>query len=162
MKWITALVALILSLSSAWAVDEGPIKPRDTMPLVLPRNPINRPPPASVHLQMEKFFAQLQQAKVDDAFKDLFKDAEQLQKRYNAEEFISKTKQALLVYGSVAGFELYDNRALGSRMISLTYFVYLQSMPLRWRMVYYAADGQNWKLINLSVDDLLDQSALAE
>jgi len=162
-KFFTLILTLCLaSLEALQAQETGLLKPRDAVPLILPRSAINRPPPPEIHVQTEKFFTTLQQAKVEEAFQEFLKDSDQLRKRYNVDEFVEKTKQALLLYGSVQGFELYDNKAVGGRLLNLTYFVYLQNMPLRWRMVYYSADGQVWKLINLSVDDLLDQSILAD
>lgn len=154
------LFLLIMPLSAQEI--EGPITPADTTHLVLPRNPTNRQPPMEINLAIEKFFVSLQREKIDEAFTELLSNSHHVQKKYNVEEFINKTKQALTVYGKLNGYELYDNRAIGSRVLYLTYFVYLDTIPLRWRFVYYSGDGESWKLINLSVDDLLDQSLLAE
>lgn len=144
------------------AVDAGRLTPKSAVSLLLPRNPNNRQPPPEIGMQVEKFFVALSQDKVDEAFQFLLAKSEYIQKKYQVDEFIQKTKQAITVYGKLYGYELYDNKKVGSRLIVLTYFIYLKEVPLRWRLIYYAADSKNWRLINLSVDDLMDESLLAE
>ncbi|MFZ5805742.1 MAG: hypothetical protein ACOY3I_00840 [Verrucomicrobiota bacterium] len=135
---------------------------KNAAPLILPRNPNNRPPPSAISMQIEKFFIGLQQNRIDEAFQILLADSEYVQKKYQVDEFIAKTRKAVVIYGKINGYELYDNRPIGSRMVCLTYFVYLQSIPLRWRLIFYAADGKKWKLMDLSVDDLLAESIMAD
>lgn len=170
MKPFLILIAAILTFpllaasdSTAPATQPPPlVKLRDTVNLVLPRNPSNRPPPMIILQPVEKFFTTLQKNDVDGAFKDLLADADELRRKYDTNDFIERTKSAALMYGPISGFELYDNHAVGTRIIYLTYFVYHKAVPLRWRLVFYSADGASYKLINLSVDDLLDQSILTE
>lgn len=154
--------ALASSARSSSAGEQNMITPRMAASLILPRNPINKTPPAKVETQINAFFDALKQDKVDAAFQDFLKDAEEIHRKYDTDEFVQKTKRALGAYGNVLGYELYDNRAIGSRMMILTYFVYLQSTPLRWRFVYYNANNSAWKILNLSVDDLLSESVLFE
>jgi len=166
-RFLPILFATTLGTSLLAAPDSSTpppplVKLRDTVSLVLPRNPSNRPPPVAIRQQVETFFSTLQKNDVDGAFKGLFADAEELRRKYNTDDFIERTKSASLMYGPISGFELYDNHPIGSRIIYLTYFVYYKAVPLRWRLVYYSADGIGYKLINLSVDDLLDQSILTE
>ncbi|MFH1066487.1 MAG: hypothetical protein V1746_01080 [bacterium] len=150
------------SPSSSSSAKEPSVQPRMAASLILPRNPINKAPPAKVETQIGTFFDALKQDKVDTAFQDLLKDSEEIQRKYDTDEFVQKTKRAIGAYGNVQGYELYDNRAVGSRLMILTYFVYLQSTPLRWRFIYYNANNTAWKIINLSVDDLLSESILIE
>lgn len=159
---VAALGSTLIAAPDTTSPPPPLVKMRDTVNLVLPRNPSNRPPPAAVLQQVEKFFASLQKNDIDGAFKDLLVDADELRRKYDTNDFIERTKSASLAYGPISGFELYDNRPVGSRIIYLTYFVYHKAVPLRWRLVYYSADGLAYKLINLSVDDLLDQSILTE
>lgn len=161
--WTLLLLALT---STGWSVTpvnpDGPVKVRDTTPLILPRNPSNRQPPAEVSARIEKLFNAFQKNDVEAGFQGLFGDSEEIGRKYDVNDFIAKTKQAISLYGEAKGFELYDNRMVGSHIMYLTYFVYLKSIPLRWRFIFYNNDGTRWQLINLSVDDLLDQSLLAE
>jgi hypothetical protein len=159
------ILILCFLLSSALFAAEPTaqiVKPKDMVPLILPRNPINRPPPQDIQKSIDTFFQTLQKGDVDVAFRDFLANSEHVQKKYDVNEFIAKTRQAFAFYGNAKGYELYDNHTVGSRMIYLTYFLYLKSIPLRWRIIYYAADPNDWKLINLSVDDLVDQSILSE
>ena len=141
--------------------DSSIIKPREAIGLILPKTPNQRPAPAYISAPVEKFFNTIQKGDVDTAFKDFLANSDHIHNRYDVDDFVAKTKYALSVYGAMQGFELYDNRAVGARLMYLTYFMHLKAIPLRWRFVFYAPDGQNWKLINLSVDDLLDQSILS-
>lgn len=119
--------------------------------------------PPDVQLQVERFFLTIQQKQVDKAFDDLLKDNDRLKRKYNVSEFVSKTKQALELYGDMSGYELFDSRLVSSRIVVLTYFIYLDAIPLRWKLVYYTPGrSDQWRLINLRVDDLLDESLLME
>lgn len=163
MTRILTLLLLLAWVSTAPAAEPVSIvKPRDVAPLILPRNPSNRPPPPAVLAQIEKFFTTMQTKDIDGAFKEFLKDADELRRKYDVNDFIEKTKYANDMYGPVQGFELFDNKPVGSRIIYLTYFVYHKAIPVRWRFIFYAPDGTGYKLVNLSVDDLLDQSVLAE
>lgn len=141
--------------------DSSVIKPREAFGLILSKNPNQKPAPSYISQPVEKFFNTIQKGDVDTAFKDFLANSDHIHNKYDVSDFVTKTKYALSVYGQMQGFELYDNRAVGSRLMYLTYFMHLKAIPLRWRLVFYAPDGQTWKLINLSVDDLLDQSILS-
>lgn len=162
-KYLMFLLCLMFLVTQTHAQKtQKNINARDVAPLILSKKPNKRPPPTEIGLQVEMFFIKLQQEKVDDAFKILLEKSAHIKKKYDINEFINKTKQAFKLYGKMNGYELYDNRSVGSRLVYLTYFIYLESVPLRWRLIYYSPNNRDWKLINLSVDDLLDESLLAE
>lgn len=160
--WILVLGMMAGSVWGAAGDSTDKAAMRNPSLLLLPKRPQNRQPPPEIGLQIEKFFVGVSQDRVDEAFQGLLAGSEYLQKKYQINDFIQKTKQAISIYGKLNGYELYDNKKVGSRLMVLTYFVYLKSTPLRWRLIYYAADSKNWQIINLSVDDLLDESLLAE
>jgi hypothetical protein len=162
MKILPPLLILTLLAVNLLPAQDSPVRPRDVAPRILPRNPSNKVPPAPIQLQIEKFFLAIQSDKVDTAFNDFLKETEFSNRRDLVEGFVKDTKHALLLYGAMNGYELFDNRPVGSRLYLLTYFTYLKSKPLRWRMVFYSPTANEWKLINLSVDDLVDESLLAD
>jgi hypothetical protein len=119
------------------------------------------PPPPSIQLKMEKFFLKVQAGEVKKGFADLLEETEYRNQSELADSFVSDTQKAVKLYGAPQGYELFDNQKYGNRLKVVTYLLYLEAKPLRWRMVFYATkDLSSWRLINLRVDDLFDESIL--
>ena len=111
---------------------------------------------------MEKFFLSIQNKQVQEAYNTLMADSELESKDDQIRELITKTSNVLAEIGPLTSYELYDNRTAGSRMMCLIYFSYQAKKPLRWRVVLYAATPEQWRVINLSVDDLVAESLLGQ
>jgi len=127
---------------------------------LLPRDASAKQPPASVQLRMEKFFLSIQNKQIQEAYTTLLSDSQLESKEEQVKELITKTSNVLAEIGPVTYWEIYDNRTAGSRMISLIYFSYQDKKPLRWRFIFYASTPDQWRVINLSVDDLVAESFL--
>lgn len=125
---------------------------------LIPREASNKQPPAPVQLRMEKFFLAIQNKQIQEGYNTLLADSELDSKEEQVRDLISKTSNVLAEIGPLTSYELYDNRSAGSRMIALIYFSYQAKKPLRWRFVFYAATPEQWRVINLSVDDLVAES----
>jgi len=124
------------------------------------RDPIATQPPTPVQLRMEKFFLSIQNKQIQDAYSTLLADSELESKEVQIKDLITKTSNVLAEIGPVTYWEIYDNRNAGSRMMALTYFSYQDKKPLRWRFIFYAPTPEKWRVINLSVDDLVAESFL--
>lgn len=133
----------------------------DDMREFLPSSPISSKPPSSVILLIENFFLSLQNNNVSKGFKTLLKDSKVSQAEEWQQLFIKKTNQALQDYGKMISYDLYDNRPIGSNIRILTYFSYLETEPLRWQFIFETPKNKKWKLINVRLDDLLDESLLS-
>lgn len=160
LRSLIGFLALAICFASLSA-QTGLIKPRKAPADLLPRNPQNAvPPPPAVSTQVKEFFLALQANSVEDAYRGIMKDSIVDDKDYKVKNLVSQTKNLNDKIGILNGYELYDNRNAGNRIISLTYFSYHKKMPLRWRFIFYAGTVNQWRLINLSVDDLVVQTLL--
>ena len=159
------LLPLLIATSPLWsapatkAPDTNLPKVTTLIPQLLPRNPINKPPPGAVQKQLEAFFAGIQSGKVDESFKALVANNPALSDPAAVPEFVGNIRKGLEVFGPIQGQELYDNRSVGSRILYITYISFHPKKPLRWQFVYYSPVGADWKLLNLRFDDTIEHEA---
>lgn len=153
---LSAFLGLLLACSCfSTASAQSSISAKNNL---FPRDVSNKQPPAPVQLRMEKFFLSIQNKQIQEAYNTLLADSELDSKEEQVRDLITKTSNVLAEIGPLTSYELYDNRTAGSRMIALIYFSYQSKKPLRWRFVFYAATPEQWRVINLSVDDLVAES----
>ncbi|HSI82151.1 MAG: hypothetical protein ACAI35_00650 [Candidatus Methylacidiphilales bacterium] len=117
-------------------------------------NPDMTPPPPEVAESINGFFAELKNGAAEKAYDVLLANTRIKERRDQVQALVSRTGQAMGLYGRVQNAEMYDNRRLGTRLIVLTYLSYSEIQPLRWRFVYYKP-GATWIMINLDCDDKL-------
>lgn len=166
MKFI--LLLLFLPLLSLFAAPTNKVPPKDLpkvntlLPQLLPRNPINKPPPAVIAKQLDIFFLGVQSGKVEESFKALVASNPTLSDPAAVPEFVENIRKGLDVFGPLQGYELYDQRAVGSRVLYATYLSYHPKKPLRWQFVFYTPVGADWKLLNLRFDDTVEQSLIPD
>ena len=103
---------------------------------------------------MARFFAALQRKEVDGAYDQLTKGTKIAERADDVKMLKSKTKDAISVFGVMSGFEGIAKKSVGERLISYTYVSLGKEFPLRWRFYFYKPQ-ENWKLIDLRVDDRL-------
>lgn len=101
-----------------------------------------------------RFFASLQKKEVDVAYDQLTRGTKIAERADDVKMLKSKTKDAISVFGAMHGFESVAKKAVGERLISYTYVSLGKEFPLRWRFYFYKPQ-ENWKLIDLRVDDRL-------
>ena len=161
-KALLPILILTTSLLAAPA-SKGPStnmpKVSTLIPQLLPRNPSNKPPPAPVQKQLEAFFQGVQAGKVEECFKTLVASNPTLSDPAAVPEFVGK---GLEVFGPLQGYELYDQRTVGTRVVYITYLSYHPKKPLRWQFVFYTPIGADWKLLNLRFDDTVEQSLIPD
>ncbi len=161
----TLLLALALALPcAAQAQSQSNLTPTPPngrlMPLAKNRS-LEQPPPA-VQVIVEKFFLGIQAGKVDESFKELFATSKLEDKQTQLTELVFKTEGVIKEIGQANGYELINNESISSRLLVLHYFTYHPDKPLRWRIIFYAGKPDEWRVINLTVDDLVSESALSE
>ena len=162
------LILSLIGVPTLWSAP--PAKAPDTnlpkvttlIPQLLPRNPINKPPPGPVQKQLEAFFSGIQAGKVDESFKALVANNPALSDPAAVPEFVGNIRKGLEVFGPLQGQELYDNRNVGSRVLYITYISFHPKKPLRWQFVFYSPVGADWKLLNLRFDDTIEQSLIPD
>ena len=103
---------------------------------------------------MTRFFAAIQRKEVDAAYDQLTKGTKIAERAEDVKMLKSKTKDAISVFGVVGGFELVTKKTVTERLMSYTYISLGKEFPLRWRFYFYKPQ-ENWKLIDLRVDDRL-------
>jgi len=128
----------------------------------LPLNPVTLAPPKDVQLKIEKFYLTIQSNRTEDAFNEMLKGSPLENSADPIKAFAAKVNDALKSYGSMRGYELYDNRPLGSKIHLLTYISYLDSKPLRWQFIYRSEKGGPWNLQTVRVDDQLDPAIVQD
>lgn len=127
-------------------------------PAPAPSSPAAPAEPAAEGESPEKtvtrFFAALQRKEVDAAYDQLTKGTKIAERAEDVKMLKSKTKDAISVFGVIGGFELVTKKSVTERLMSYTYISLGKEFPLRWRFYFYKPQ-ENWKLIDLRVDDRL-------
>lgn len=100
------------------------------------------------------FFASLAKKDIEGAYDNLTKGTKIAERAEDVKTLKAKTKDAIAVFGAMKGHEVVATQKVGERLISLTCVSLGQDFPLRWRFYYYKPEDQ-WKLIDLRVDDRL-------
>ncbi|MEM9399226.1 MAG: hypothetical protein AAF984_03385 [Verrucomicrobiota bacterium] len=124
----------------------------------LPDEPITSQPPASAQIKLEKFFLSIQNRQVRQGFELLLEGTGLVQQPGTMDQFIGNIENAISEYGAMNAYELYDNRPLGLDIRLLTFIAFLRDEPLRWQFFYRVRSRNDWEIINLRVDDLLDDT----
>ena len=166
MKKVLLPILILTSSLLAAPASKGPStnmpKVSTLIPQLLPRNPSNKPPPAPVQKQLEAFFQGVQAGKVEECFKTLVASNPTLSDPAAVPEFVGNIRKGLEVFGPLQGYELYDQRTVGTRVVYITYLSYHPKKPLRWQFVFYTPIGADWKLLNLRFDDTVEQSLIPD
>jgi hypothetical protein len=119
--------------------------PRQTLP-----NPMLDGPSQMV----ANFFGSLQSGKIDDGYATLTKDSKIAEKPEELKQLKAKTREAIEVFGAIAGYDLVESKAIGTRLVRATYISQGKVFPLRWRFYFYKPENA-WRLIDMRVDDKL-------
>lgn len=101
-----------------------------------------------------RFFAYLQRKEVDQAYDQLTRGTKIAERAEDVKMLKSKTKDALAVYGAIQGYETVATKKVGERVMRQTVVSLGKEFPLRWRFYFYRI-GENWRLIDMRVDDRL-------
>jgi hypothetical protein len=100
------------------------------------------------------FFAALREGEIEQAYAVLTKGSKIGDRPEELRLLKQKTKEAIEVFGVISGYELVENKTVGTRLIRATYISLGKEFPLRWRFYFYKADSV-WRLVDMRVDDKL-------
>jgi hypothetical protein len=115
-------------------------------------NPVN--PPEDIAGPIDKFFNGLKSGDYADAYENFLAGSRLGAQKEKMSAMISRTADGFGIYGKMNDYEIYDNYAIGSNVLVLTYLARHDVQPLRWRFIYYRPD-RTWHLINMGFDDFL-------
>jgi hypothetical protein len=101
---------------------------------------------------MDVFFLALKAGQIDAAYDALVKGSVIAERPQDVSGLKERTKQALDNYGPVSGYEVIDEKTVGSSLLRRTCISLNTDLPLRWRFYFYKSEG-TWKLVDLRVDD---------
>ena len=101
---------------------------------------------------MEMFFLALKAGQVDSAYDALVKESIIAERREDVSDLKERTQRALDNYGPVSGYEVVDEKTVGSSLLRRTCISLNADLPLRWRFYFYKSEN-TWKLVDLRVDD---------
>lgn len=100
---------------------------------------------------VEFFFAALKSNQVDGAYDALVKNTIIADRADDVKSLKDRTKQALDNYGPINGYEVVDEKTVGTCLLRRTCVSLNSDLPLRWRFYFYKTDA--WRLVDIRVDD---------
>jgi hypothetical protein len=101
---------------------------------------------------IDMFFLGLKAGQVDAAYDGLVKGSVIADRREDVASLKERTRHALDNFGPIAGYEVLEEKTVGSTLLRRTCISFNSDLPLRWRFYFYKAQG-TWKLVDLRVDD---------
>jgi hypothetical protein len=101
---------------------------------------------------IDMFFLGLKAGQVDAAYDGLVKGSIIADRRDDVTALKDRTRRALDNFGPISGYEVLEERTVGSTLLRRTCISFNSDLPLRWRFYFYKAQGM-WKLVDLRVDD---------
>lgn len=102
--------------------------------------------------KLETFFSALGQDRVEEAYTSLVEGSILVEKPEDLENLKTRTQRALDAYGLLRGYEVLEERNVGTALKRFTCISLNEDLPLRWRFYFYL-NPQGWKLVDLRVDD---------
>lgn len=103
---------------------------------------------------MDMFFLALKANQISAAYDALVKDTIIAERAADVTALKEKTKQAFESYGPISGYEVVDEKIVGSSLLRRTCISLNTDLPLRWRFYFYRSEGA-WRLVDIRIDDAL-------
>jgi len=128
--------------------------PRDIMPWSVNHKPNPTNPPPEIAVPIDNFFKGLKAGDYANSYETFLAGTRLGEQKEKMSAMISRTEEGFGIYGAMNDYEIYDNYAIGSNVLILTYLARHEIQPLRWRFIYYRAD-KTWHVINMGFDDFL-------
>jgi hypothetical protein len=101
---------------------------------------------------IDMFFLGLKAGQVDAAYDGLVKGSVIADRREDVANLKDRTRRALDDFGPISGYEVLEEKTVGSTLFRRTCLSFNSDLPLRWRFYFYKAQG-TWKLVDLRIDD---------
>ena len=101
---------------------------------------------------IEMFFLGLKGGQIDGAYDGLVRGSVIADRREDVASLKERTRHALDNFGPILGYEVLEEKTVGSTLLRRTCISFNSDLPLRWRFYFYKTQG-SWKLVDLRVDD---------
>jgi hypothetical protein len=102
----------------------------------------------------EAFFTLLGKNLVEQAYANLTRGSKIADRPEELQTLKARTNDAIQIFGTIHGHELLESKQVGAHLLRRTYLSLGHDFPLRWRFYYYKT-GDQWRLVDLRVDDRL-------
>lgn len=106
--------------------------------------------------QVDEFFRLLTEGRVDTAYEQLVKGTKLAELPKDLAGMKDQTRKAIQAYGDINGYDLTDQKTVGTRLVRLTCLSLNKRFPIRWRFYFYK-QSDTWKLIDIRVNDRLGE-----
>jgi hypothetical protein len=153
MPLLRSAVLLLLLAASAFPQKPSPFRPVE--PVDTRRTPGSETGlPPRVEERVQTFFTALTTQTPEQAFFRLFEGTKFATEKDVIDAYTQATRNEIASSGKIKFFNHFETRKIGNRLILSTHIVEHERRLMRWRLMFYSPVGNEWKLINLKVDDL--------
>ncbi len=104
--------------------------------------------------KIELFFLALKAGQTSAAYDALVRDTPIAGRPDDVAALKERSETAIDQFGPVAGYEILDERTVGSHLLRRTAISLNTDLPLCWRFYFYRTTG-GWRLVDLRVDDAI-------
>ena len=98
------------------------------------------------------FFQALGLDQVEAAYAGLVRGSILLERTEDLQRLQERTQRAMDSYGAMSGYEVLEEKMVGTALLRFTCLSLNQDLPLRWRFYFYR-NSVGWNLVDLRVDD---------
>lgn len=105
---------------------------------------------------LNEFFGRLKKGKIELAFFKLFDGTQFMREKDLIDSFGNASRDAQTRFGKIKKIEELRFTPLSARMFLTSHLVIHQTKIYRWRFLFMAPVGNDWKLVNLQIDDFRD------
>ncbi|MCX6147149.1 MAG: hypothetical protein NTW25_07850 [Candidatus Kapabacteria bacterium] len=112
--------------------------------------------PAELKQRTTKFFNQLLDDKVNQAFEEMMLNSPINKKTEEMKSLIKQTKRAFELYGKLLSYEPVSNEVITGSFMRVRYLGLHSRYPMRWVFTFYKSPDQGWIITNVKFDDLSD------
>ncbi len=109
---------------------------------------------AAMRQKIDEFFKAVENHQIDAAFDQLVKDSNIATRPDDVTTLKAQTQRAVQLFGEIVGHEIVAVNNVGTHLFRVTYLSLGKEYPLRWRFYFYRS-AEEWKLIDIRVDDRL-------
>jgi len=148
-------ILLLASLLTAPATAQKPAPFRPVEPVDTRRTAGSETGlPPRVEERVQAFFTSLTTQTPEQAFFRLFEGTKFASEKDIIDAYTEAARNEIGSSGKIKFFNHFETRKIGDRIVLTTHIVEHERRLMRWRLMFYSPVGNEWKLINLKVDDL--------
>ena len=146
--WILAIGILSLSLPLGSSLAQS------SPTRLKPAAPANNDVPQQIARQIGLFFTNIQNSNIRHAYNELFKGTQKAADPELINDMVLMTENTITRFGNVDTHEIIETRTYGSHLLAISVLTRHKEKFYRWQFVYHSANGDDWQLNNMAVDDM--------